>query len=442
MSVILSLMAKDFRIFWSDKVAVVLSLVVPMMLITIFGFAMGGAQGGSLGIRVLVVDEAQTETSARLIRALEEERALRIVHQESDEDRAGGEERARELLANDASNFRFAVIFPEGFEGENFGFRLKYLYNPRYDVENQAVTGLIQKVFYTHGFPILQQRLNRTLLAESGPEAITGFQNSIAELISEQFGAPYVEVRGAFQEGTIFPDMNRITGDSGDQGPAQNPFSEMLDIESEQVAGLGLNPAVQSVGGMTVMFLLFAMAGSASSLFEEREAAIFQRLLGGPVTRTQILWSKFGFLLILGILQVTVLVGFGHLLFDVISSTSQLLPLAVVCIFGAAASTGFGMILAAICRTSGQASGFGTLLILSMSALGGAMFPPFMLPDLIRDYVSKGTPVYWMMDGIYKVLWESRPVAELGLNLMVLAAFAVVTLAIAIWRFRRGEIFR
>ncbi|MFP4540988.1 MAG: ABC transporter permease [Opitutales bacterium] len=453
MITLLRLIAKDFRIFWADKLSVALTFLVPMVLITIFGMVFGGfGGGGPSGVRVMVVDQAQSEASRQIIGALEAEEGLRLVTRQrvGEGDAADWqpltEEIARERLASNADTWRFLIIFPPDFQDEVFGFNLKYVYNPRSDVESQIVTGLLQKTFFTEAFPILQDTLTEEMLAELGTESVRAFQEEIAAMVSDTFGVDREEILGTFPEGSVFPDFGAMTAadDGVDEAEATgaDPFSFLLDLEEEQVAGEGKPPAAQSVGAWAIMFLLFSMTGAASSLFEERAGGIFHRLLAGPVTRSHILWSKFFFLALLGLFQLTVLLAFGHVLFGIITSVDQLLPLAVISAVGALASTAFGMVLCAFSRTPAQANGLGTLLILSMSALGGAMVPAFLFPAFIRDYLSPLTLVYWMMDGMLQVLWEDAQVVELWLNLAILGAFAILAITIAQWRFLRGDLFR
>ncbi|MCD8482292.1 MAG: hypothetical protein LR015_06270 [Verrucomicrobia bacterium] len=135
------------------------------------------------------------------------------------------------------------------------------------------------------------------------------------------------------------------------------------------VFGRGRNPASQSVVGFAVMFLLFSLSGAASSLFEERDKHIFQRLLSGGVTRSDV-------------------------------------------------------------------------LILSMSALGGAMFPLFMMPAFMQDFVAPLTLVYWAVDGMLGVLWRDEGIIDLRKHIAIFTPeFAGLILSVA-WRgFHRGKLF-
>lgn len=460
MKTILHLFAKDVRVFWADKMAVGLTFAVPIILITIFGLIFGGSGDGTSGVRVLVVDEAQSPASSQIIEALKAEGGLDVRtvvrDDESDGMRPLNREDARERLRNDASTYRFAIIFPEDFQKPDFGFRLLYWYNPQSEVESQIVSGLLQKVFFTKALPILMDSLSETVQSELGPAAIRHYQESIAQTVAETFGAPKDEVLAQFPENGVFPDFSKLLGGSGasseggsdgdsvdgEGGDEAGPLSFLLDLEKEQFFGEGVNPAAQSVAGWAVMFLLFSLSGAASSLFDERNADIFHRLLAGPVTRIHLLWSKYLFCGFLGLVQLIVLFGYGEIAFGVIKGVDQLPALFAVSLAAAAAATAFGMLLCAISRSPAQANGLGTLVILSMSALGGAMFPSFMLPAFIRDYVGPMTPVHWAMDGFLAVLWRDAGLVGILPHLGVLLGMALAVQLFASWGFRRGDLFR
>lgn len=442
MNAIRSLVIKDLTVFWKDRTAVALSFFVPMVLITIFGMIFGGGGGGGpSGIRLLVVDEAGTETSARLVELLKDEDTFRVyTERRISETEAVPMDRAfaLSLMESDAGSYRYTLILPEDLVDSEFGLNLEFHYNPQNAVENNIVQGILQKTLFTEAFPLLLQSESLGI----GEETREAFNNDLADAITRHFGADPEIIREQLDAGSFFGG-GLGSGESGSADEAENGFlGDIFNLEKVQVFGRDKNPASQSVGGWAVMFLLFSLTGAASSLFEERDRGLFLRILAGPATRTHILWSKFLFCAALGLAQMVVLVAFGHLVFGILTSVRQVVPLLVISLAAAAAATAFGMLLSSVAKTPAQANGLGTFLILAMSAFGGAMFPLFMMPEFIRTYLSPFTLVYWAMDGILAVLWRDAGVLEILPQTGVLAAIAAVVLAIALWRFRRGDLFR
>lgn len=444
MNTLLALVTKDFRVFWKDRVAVVLSFLVPMALITIFGLVFGGSGGsGPAGIRILVVDEARNETSADLVEILKGEDTFRILtNRRMDDDSLVPLEReyAASLLQTDASSYRYVLILPQNLLAEDFGLNLELLYNPQNSIENSIVQGILQKTLFTKAFPLLMESS-----AYGMTDAVRqSFNTDMAAVIGEHFGADPEEILKEMESGGFWGGGSAAAGSgsaSGNSG-ADDPMGGIFNFEKTQVFGKGKNPAAQSVGGWAVMFLLFSMTGAASSLFEERDRGLFLRILAGPASRSHVLWSKFVFCAALGFSQMVVLITFGELVFDVISSPAQIPALIVVSLAAAAAATAFGMLLSSFAKTPAQANGLGTFLILGMSAFGGAMFPLFMIPEFIRTTISPLTIVYWAMDGILAVLWRDEGIPGILPHTGVLLGVAAVVLAVALWRFQRGDLFR
>ena len=188
-----------------------------------------------------------------------------------------------------------------------------------------------------------------------------------------------------------------------------------------------------------MMFLLFSITGSATSLFDERNSGVTLRILSAPVSRTDILWSKYIFNISLGIIQLFVMFFAGYVFFNIdIFSNFGNLFLVVLC--SSAAATAFGMVLAAFSKTNAQANGLGTFLILTMSAVGGAWFPTFLLPSFMQ-VLSKFTIVYWSVEGFLQVLWNGAGFVEILPSLGILIGFGLLVNAVSFWRFKKGDIF-
>jgi ABC-type Na+ efflux pump permease subunit len=215
------------------------------------------------------------------------------------------------------------------------------------------------------------------------------------------------------------------------------PVVETETVVGEQVREPG---PTRNVGGWAMMFLMFSLSSSAASLFEEKRAGLFLRLLAAPVRRTHILWSKFWCGTLIGVAQLLVLFGAGSLMYD-IEVVAHLPALVVVATAAAAACTSFGMLLAAVARSQAVASGLATFLILTMSAVGGAWFPVSMMPEFLQA-AARLTIVYWAMEGFLGVLWQGRGVCEVAPAVGVLSGMALGLNLVSAWWFRRGAMFR
>lgn len=477
MRTILELTRKDIRIFWADTPAVILTFAVPMALITIFGLAFGtGTGNGPSGIRLLLVNEAQTPAAAKLVEALEQGNTFRLQTQFQPEGTTEqgeplpplplSEDKARELLATKANDFRYVLVLPKNlfsFETEDFGLNIRLLYNPQQSIENEMVQGLLQKTLFTEALPLFFDELMTQATGVLGDAQMAEFENNLSALIARSFQIPEEQVRrdvqsirsigirGLFapaESGTSIDSASDPADPSTPDSAAKSPPTEtsfgigsILHLDAEQVFGRGINPAAQSTAGNAVLFLLFTLSAAAASLMDEKKSGIFPRLLAGPVSPAHILWSKYLFLVLQGMAQLTWLLLYGHLLFGIFQHLGQVPLVALVALSSVMACTAFGMLLAAFCKTSRQASEIGTFFILTMSALGGAMFPLFLLPAFMQDFVAPLTLTYWSVQGMLAVLWRDATLLQILPYCAILLAFASIANFIALQRFRHKSLF-
>jgi ABC-2 type transport system permease protein len=190
--------------------------------------------------------------------------------------------------------------------------------------------------------------------------------------------------------------------------------------------------------GVGVMFLLFSSVGAAgTALLDEADAGTLERLLSTNIGMTGVLIGKWMFLALVGVAQLTVMFVWGQAVFG-LPLLSHLPGFAVMTIVTAAAAAALALVLATIAHTRAQLSGFSTILILTMSALGGSMFPRFLMSEGMQK-VGLLTFNAWALDGYLKVFWRQARVWELWPQVGVLVALAAVFLFLARICARRWE---
>lgn len=449
----LALLGKEFSLFLKDKTAIVLTFLVPFFVIYIVGniFSdMGNGDNGGLNatIKIAALNASGDPAGDRLLEALDSEEGLDLIRSDPSQGEATTPFTRQSIRQGIVDNYyNFALVVPENYlkEGE-IGLRLEFISNPKNAIEAQIVNGLVQKAVFTKMPQLLAGQLDRLQREQLGEGAYDQFLDGLAAVVDLSFDeVAYDEIRPRMSaQGLVeFLSEPAAGGAEGDDGASASAFLEgLVTLEEDQVYGKDLeNPYLtRMIGGYAIMFLLFATTGSASSLFEERAEGIFLRLLSMPVKRLHILWSKYIFNTLLGIVQALTLFIASSFLFDV-DVFSNFASLFVVSVFAAAAATSFGMALASICRTPQQANGFGTLLIISMSAMGGAWFPLDWMPEPMQ-VIGKFTVVYWGVEGYLGALWEKANLLQLAPTLGVLLAIAAGLNLLSSWRFRTGDLFR
>jgi ABC-2 type transport system permease protein len=399
-----------------DRVAWLLSFVVPVVFFSVFAVVFGGgSKDGLPPVGVAVVDEDRSEVSTRLVAALGREPGLAVVARKKvdggevalDRGDAEGMVRGGKLPA--------AVILPRGlgaslarFDGT--GPAVEVLADSSNPVAAQVVAGLLQKVVMT--------------------------------------GAPEALVRGGIGQlerhaGGLTPAQRRVVVEKSaakdEGGGAAGAFGLVPVKVVDVVGGSKANPVVAFYAAATaVMFLLFSCAnGGGGSLLQEVDSGTLDRLLSSRLGMTQLLLGKWLWLTLVGVAQVTVMFVWGALAFRV-ELAGHLAGFAVMAVTTAAAAAGFGLVLGTVCRSREQLGGVSTTVILIMSAVGGSMFPRFLMSDTLRK-VGLLTFNAWALDGFQKVFWYEAPAWQLWPQAGVLAALAAVFLTAARLLARRWE---
>ena len=169
------------------------------------------------------------------------------------------------------------------------------------------------------------------------------------------------------------------------------------------------------------MFLLFsAVGGAGGALLDEAESGTLERLLSTNIGMTGLLAGKWLFLTLIGTAQLTVMFLWGRVAFG-LPLFAHIPGFLVMTVVTAGAAAALGLVLATLARSRAQLSGFSTILILTMSALGGSMFPRFLMSETMQK-IGLVTFNAWALDGYLKVFWRNAAVWELWPQVLVLVA--------------------
>jgi len=419
------------RIGWinlrRDRVAQALTFILPIVFFSIFATVFGGQGDVSTArIRIAVVDEDRTEVSARLIQGLRNEKGLRAQMTTDASgtgatlDRAGAERLVR------AGDVPVAVVIPQGL-GEAFskngfaggGPSIQLLSDVSDRIAPQVVLGLLQKVAMTAAPDLVMQGGLRQFEQYAG--AMTPQQKAAVDA-----WLPRLKTQG--QSG------NSAAGAAPGGGmPVSVEVVDVMRTDNRRGSLVSFYAA-----GIGVMFLLFSSVGGAGgALLDEAEAGTLERLLSTNLGMTGVLIGKWIFLALVGFAQLTVMFLWGRIVFG-LPLFSHVPGFAVMTIATASAAAALGLVLATLARSRAQLSGFSTILILTMSALGGSMFPRFLMSEGMQK-LGLLTFNAWALDGYLKVFWRQAAVWELWPQVLVLAGLTAAFLATARILARRWE---
>jgi ABC-2 type transport system permease protein len=183
------------------------------------------------------------------------------------------------------------------------------------------------------------------------------------------------------------------------------------------------------------MFLLFTTIQIGSvSLLKEQESGTLRRLVTAPISRAEIIGGKIASTFFRGFVQLTVLIIFGHVAFD-LNLGSDIVALLILISAITLAATGLGMLVAVLVNTKDQADSVSSLLVLTMSSIGGSWWPLSLEPPFMQD-LAHFTITAWGMDGFYALLYFDQGLGGIWKELEMLLLITLIFFGIAIHRFR------
>lgn len=195
--------------------------------------------------------------------------------------------------------------------------------------------------------------------------------------------------------------------------------------------------AEQASAGQVVTWVQITLLGAAEVLVDERLRGTLRRMLVMPTSRGMILSGKLIARLLLGLLQMTILLAGGALLFRV-NWGQDALAVALVSLAFALATVALGVLLATVVRTRGQAGSVVVGLSMAMAALGGAWYPLEVTPQLYQRVVQV-LPSTWAMKAYTALLARGAHVPDVLPYVGILLGFAFLFMVLGVLRFRRYE---
>jgi len=383
--------AKDLKIVMRDRNALLMLFFIPMVIISVAGLALGG-ESDDIQIDVLIVDLDNDDVSRGFVEFLEEIDILNV-------DMESNEFAARDMVKN--KEYGSLIIIPLGFtESVMMG----------HDTELLIIVNPTEESFNTVVEKIVEGYASRIST------------NVVVVKTASAYGIP------AHTEEQILEIV-----DTAEEFVQPPPVDVIIESTTSNL--VEFSPFTQYVPGFAVMFLLFtAVQSGAISLIKEQEAGTLRRLVTAPISKAEIIGGKIASTFIRGFVQLTVLIYFGHVVFD-LDLGSDILALFVLIAAVTMASTGLGLLVAVHVKTVDQADSVSLLLVMLMSAIGGSWWPLSLQPQFMQD-MAHFTITAWAMDGFYDLLYFDMGLAGILEEVKWLVLMMIIFFGIAISRFK------
>ncbi|MEZ4402458.1 MAG: ABC transporter permease [Kofleriaceae bacterium] len=190
-----------------------------------------------------------------------------------------------------------------------------------------------------------------------------------------------------------------------------------------------------TVPGNAVLFGFFLALTVGMAFLEERKWGTWRRVLAAPVARSTILFAKLVPYFLVGLVQFAFLFGIGIVAFGM-KVGGSMVALAVLTVAVVLCATCLGLAIAAIGGSEKRMGSIGSVSLLVMGLLGGAMVPRVVMPPVLRA-IGLAVPHGWALDGYLALLVrDGAGVVDVLPQIGALVGFSVLFAGFGVARFR------
>ncbi len=188
-------------------------------------------------------------------------------------------------------------------------------------------------------------------------------------------------------------------------------------------------------GIMAMTVMMSVMTGLPVAISQEKEVGTMDGMMVAPVNRLSILLGKTIAQTGRGLIQGVIILALAIGIFGVAIQGSILLVFALL-LLGVFSFVGLGIVITSFTKDQETAQMMMMTLMFPMMFLSGVFFPIQQMPWYMQD-ISKLLPLTYASDALRKVMVLGAGISQISTELIILVAFGVVMIAIALPVFRR-----
>jgi ABC-2 type transport system permease protein len=404
---VITLAFKDIKQLFQSWQTAFFLLIMPVVFTLMFGFMFGGMGGDADDPRLLlgVMDHDRTEESQAFIELLERSDVVRPILNDS-----YTETTYRKQV--EIGDLHGTLVLPEGFgDALTAGETL-----PLVVVADEKALTVSQS---------LQSAVQSAYARMYGIQLSAGLSLQSYQLAADP---PADEQNGYFSESLD------LAAEKWQSPPVTTVSSYTGADTDEEARAIEENAFIHSSPGMMAQFAIAGLIGAAELLVSERRSRALSRMLTTGFSRMGILTGHFLAMSTIIFLQLIVLMVFGQVFLGLDYLARPLATLLVI-VAAAAANGALGLLIGSLAKTSETAIIYSLVPMFLFSGLGGAWTPLEFTSESVQ-FVSRFTPVAWMMEALKDILARGSGLETVWLPVVVLLGFAVLFFSLGAWRFK------
>ena len=182
---------------------------------------------------------------------------------------------------------------------------------------------------------------------------------------------------------------------------------------------------------LTMTMILF----TAVAIVRERERGNLELLITTPVKTSELMLAKIIPYIVIGLVQVTLVLLLGRFLF-LVPLVGSLLDTYIISFIFIVANLALGLLISTVVSTQFQAMQLTFFILLPSILLSGFMFPFAGMPRAAQ-MIAEMLPLTHFNRLIRGVMLRGASLQEMIIELIILGAFIVVLMSLAIMRFSK-----
>jgi len=188
-------------------------------------------------------------------------------------------------------------------------------------------------------------------------------------------------------------------------------------------------------GLMGMILTLTMMLFTAVAVVREREHGNLELLINTPVSTTQLMTGKVIPYIVIGLIQLTLIMAVGDLLFSV-PIRGSVLELYVASSVFIAANLALGLFVSTVVKTQFQAIQMTIFFLMPSILITGFVFPFEGMPGIIQ-VIGEALPTTHYIRLTRGIMLRGASLFEMRLELLALAIFTAIAMIAAIVRFTK-----
>jgi ABC-2 type transport system permease protein len=263
------------------------------------------------------------------------------------------------------------------------------------------------------------------------PQAMQGFRLGKYDLVVES--GPQGSVQYRYDPARPESVLSRAEVDAALQSAAgRKDVILTTEVTSSEPGSRYIDFLVPGMLGMNTMNA--AMWGIGFALVEMRQRKLLKRFVATPMRRTDFLLALMSSRLILMVIEVGLLLGFGALVFHM-RILGSLFTIVLIGAVGAISFGGIGLLTASRAQKIESVSGLMNLVMMPMWIFSGVFFSYQRFPAVVQPLI-KLLPLTALNDALRDTILQGASLASQSGRILVLLVWGGVSFLLALRWFR------